>query len=109
MKRAEAGIGAGVGIAVIALATALVYLVKRNALSKNKSEESTSGDGGDTSELPQGRHYEKAEAPAISEPKELDGEVVPIVVRPITRKPVPGTDVQREDETREDKQRHELQ
>ncbi|KAH6684472.1 hypothetical protein B0J14DRAFT_664407 [Halenospora varia] len=57
----EVGIGVGVGIAVLACITTIVYLVKKNYLSKDNPEKSPAGDGSEVSELPQGKHYEKAE------------------------------------------------
>lgn len=57
----EVGIGVGVGIAVITCITTIIYLVKKNYLSKDKPEKSPAGDGSEVSELPQGKHYEKAE------------------------------------------------
>ncbi|KAF4637159.1 hypothetical protein G7Y89_g903 [Cudoniella acicularis] len=93
---AKAGIGVGVSFEALVVITSIVtdLVKKKNSQRKEKRERSLGGEHNGTvgtSELPQGKHHERAEAPAISSPGELYGDGVSGTSRPITRKPVAQT------------------
>lgn len=108
-KGAEAGIGVGVGVAAVLFFLVLVYLLRKRSQPKEKLQTPSQEPFSDTPELPQGRHYEKAEFPAISNPGELDGEVVSGVMQTIIRNSERDTAITRGNETASHDERHELQ